>query len=368
MQNQSAVPAWWENFGAWWKIFKELDDSRAPITKKTLYLSLLITVGAALLNSVSLAGVLNALVSMVLSISTSVTAAALLDLFFRMRADARFKGEQKTFRTLFNCDLDTRSVAIVLPQFAINKGSVEQVIEQIVPEQAPLDFVDWQIHEKAATFTEEYKDIALSDVHSASFCDIVAASRLIAAFAENKLPIPDILWDTEIESKLKETQYQTFIAVGLFSNHLTALVNKQPDLPQRMFRLQVGSKSNSALYDYCRILLQRPGKPEQAWKDFRLKPKTADGIPDVALFAKVPFAGKSVLICGGTTAEATQKLGSYLYEKWQDMSTWQDDIDAKQTVGNTAWFAITFEIDVYKTASADNGVKDVSRSGVRVMV
>ena len=74
-----------------------------------------------------------------------------------------------------------------------------------------------------------------------------------------------------------------------------------------------------------------------------------------------------MLICGGTTAEATQKLGSYIYEKWQEISSWQDDVDAKQTVGNTAWFAITFEIDVYKSDSVDSTVEDVSRSGVRVM-
>jgi hypothetical protein len=367
MKKQLALTAWWENFTAWWKIFKELDDSRAPITKKTLYVSLLLTVGSAILSNLSSSDILKVLASIVLSVATSVTAAALLDLFFRMRADARFKWDQKTFRTLFNCDLDTRSVAIVLPQFAINQDAIEQAIEQILPEQAPVDFTGWRVHEKAATFTEGYKDIALSDIHSASFCDIVAASRLIAAFAENKLPIPDILWDTEIESKLKGTQYQTFIAVGLFSNHLTALVNEQPALPQRLFRLQVGSKSNTDLYDYCRILLQRPGKPEQGWKDFRLKPKADDGVPDVALFAKVPFAGKSVLICGGTTAEATQKLGNYLYEKWQEISTWQDDVDAKQTVDNTAWFAITFEIDVYKNDGSDSVVKDVSRSGVRVV-
>ena len=162
MQKQLALTSWWENSKAWWKIFQELDDSRAPITKKTLYLSLSLTMASAILSNLSSSpDVLKALATIVLSVSTSVTAAALLDLFFRMRADARFKWDQKTFRTLFNCDLDTKSVAIVLPQFAINEGSIEHVIEQIVPEQAPLDFIDWRVHEKAATFTEGYKDIAL---------------------------------------------------------------------------------------------------------------------------------------------------------------------------------------------------------------
>jgi hypothetical protein len=224
MKKQLALTAWWEKFTAGWQIFKELDDTRAPITKKTLYVSLLITVGSAFLSNLSSSDILKVLASLVLSVATSVTAAALLDLFFRMRADARFRWSQTVFRKLFNCELDTQSVAIVIPRYyTSSEETTDDAIERIVGELPPADFSNWKIYKKAATLTRPYKDITISDVYSASFCDIVAATRLIAAFAENHLPIPDIIWDSEVENALKDDKYKTFIAIGLFSNSLTGM-------------------------------------------------------------------------------------------------------------------------------------------------
>lgn len=283
--------------------------------------------------------------SVLLNLSVSVLAAALIELFSQIRRLLEVRKVQRWFREFWGVGETENSTAIVLPKF---EASVTNVWERTWEKTS-------QLLENKEPVIPIKGNYPLIDVGVKS--DIVAASGVIAAFNEAAFQSPTIIWDDqavkEIDSPL--SQFKTFISIGLFSNDLVIELNRRYYI-DRMFKLHTfwnDTDEKTVANLNCRIKIinyreKRLNTNEDDWENHDLDSKT-----DYGLISKIVLPdGKTIFLFGGIDFEATEITGKFLHKNWSEMRRWTDDI-TKQSIQNLP-FTLVIDVPLGKDGDVGN--------------
>lgn len=358
--NREKSSSFWTEIIKWFKVYGNIKDSRGRILKTASYLTLIIIVISAYFSTTSNSNTIKVITSTMLNICTSVLAAALIEIFARMRVQLEQELVEKQFRALFSYQPGQTTVAIVLPKFPIFSLDKNNESYQLAShdDETIVSSEMRQFRAYKNILSWPSKDLKLFDNHFAALADVLVASHLITLFERLHLPVPKILFDDEaLELVNKPNQYNisTYIAVGLFSNELTMWVNAQNDI-DRYFKIEhVNTGNNHIKLANCKgnIILT----DEKGWRKYEYCDNSE--YSNHALLAKVPVNNNNttVIIIGGMNSYSTRRIGEYIQKKWDDILTWRDEATRQEV--NDLPFAGVFEVP-----AKDN--EDVSPSGLRV--
>jgi hypothetical protein len=245
-----------------------------------------------------------------LSISTSISAASLIEIFSGIR-DVRLKEEKcREFRELLGCDeLDPKTinetVALVIPRFQI-----EKIPEEVINESLDV----------------ESRKSFISDKAFFAFSDIQCANEILIGFKSQNLPLPQLTWDDEILEKWKKGKLQglkALIVIGLWSNRFSTYYSKEH---HELFQLETDPKDNlngiifkqwnGERYDF-----EVPDKEIIKYQE----DSNGDYDYDYVLLAKTHIDSIKVFFVGGIRGQGTALGGKYLLDNWNNEEFLRED-------------------------------------------
>jgi hypothetical protein len=247
-------------------------------------------------------------------------------------------------------ELDS-DVVIVLPNFPVEQNDAKSKTEELIPEEGD-------------SFEMSIKFINESAYDYGAIADVESTSRLVALFNSADLPIPKMRSDSDETIKLLDnSNVNTFIIIGLFSNRMLMnklnLINESTRLfkidifrknGEVMQRIRLANQMNPEAYN-DENLLQRSKSQKSTVKDF-----------DYALIAKMKYNHKTIIILGGMGEIGTVGVGRWFRRNYQEIESWIDQSNQKQLQGN-CFSAI---IQVYDKKYNDNPQNFIHEKLVRV--
>jgi hypothetical protein len=240
----------------------------------------------------------------VIAISTSLAAAALIEIFSGMRDVWIREQTQKDFRAFFGCEYEKKTVAVVIPRFPMKelKGKFPEVFE-----------TDLDPSSQAVKRLSEVSDMVLA------YGDVKTASDILIAFTQvGLLDRVEMYWDDDLLEKWeagKEQRIRTFIIVGLYSNRFFWAIYNATSMRQ-LFKINQGADGS---FDFS--IAKHIGNA-QGWHS----PREAEpGKQDHILISKVHMnPHQKAFIVGGITAQGTERIGQFLRENWKTLYDWTD--------------------------------------------
>ncbi|HEV7507577.1 MAG TPA: hypothetical protein VGS07_22020 [Thermoanaerobaculia bacterium] len=268
----------------------------------------------------------------VIGISASVAAAAMIEIFSGIRILWQKYDRRRQFQKLFNIPdeeshkEESAKVAIVLARFSTGGGLLDTP------------------NESYATSSQPVKRMREVNDQVFALADVKAASDLMLIFSKLGLPLPVLEPDEKIVEQLhgNSLSYGTYIAIGLQSNALTMAINgSQPDL----FRISDAHSESPKL----QIAERDPGKPlplEQWSESYDSDRKTYDHV----LIARTRLSkDKTLFILGGLEAKGTESVGDFIKVHWEDeLTTWCDLITKLGVLGNCFAAVVRFKDSSFK--------------------
>ena len=307
-----------------------------------------------------------------LGVFASLLAAVFIEILIRLKEEYQLRTHAFKLKQLLNCDLNDKSVAIVVPKYPIARNKPDSLgyTEDIYRITHDDKYVDAELQNQKSNPNYEESVHYFSTV---AYQDVVAAANVVAMFEKGGLPRPQIKTDAEILNKLinksnhniKEPYdgtFKTFICIGLFSNEISMWINKilnNKNCKGKFFKFDKPLNKDYSNGSLGLIQLasyegnSHVELDEKKWLNesgYLFTGNNADmNYTSYALFAKVFVGDLTFIIFGGLTARATKEVGRYLRMNWEKLC---DSVDeTTECVLDDNPFAFTFRLD-------DLGVSD----------
>ena len=240
---------------------------------------------------------LNPFSIIVVAVSTSVAAAALIEIFSGMQEAWKRENLQKAFREFFGCGLEDNIDAIVIPRFPTKE------LKELYP-----DVYDVDLDKTGATKRlSEVNDMVLA------YADVKTASDILIAFSRvDLLHASNMVWDDTMLARwaAKETsEIKTFIVIGLYSNQFFKMICDAPQISKHFKFESIGENAQISI-------AKRVGDS----LDWNTPRRFESDRHDFVLISKLRISDtQSALVIGGLTAKGTERIGEYIRENWQNL-------------------------------------------------